>query len=115
MRCLVAVLLLAACSGDDAHKQTTMRSPTTAPSPAGAAAAADAGPHDAATAELTAVALTEAMAAPYWTTPDEVAAAQQFALERWQPALTGFETALAAAMTTGADDDRKARIRLMIG
>jgi soluble lytic murein transglycosylase len=51
------------------------------------------------------------MAAPYWTTADEREAAQQFALESWRPAIAAFETALAAAH----DDDRKARIRLMIG
>jgi len=37
------------------------------------------------------------MAAPYWTTPDEQRAAQAFALEQWQPAMSAFEAALAAA------------------
>src|SRR6185295_15549749 len=50
-------------------------------------------------------------------TPAEIAAAQQFALERWQPALAGFETALAQppATTAPTDDARRARLRLMIG
>jgi soluble lytic murein transglycosylase len=124
MRCLVPIHILVAgvvscagacvgaCSGDDAHKQTTMRARAETAASAGDAAIAD-GP----LAAVAAVApsgptpLTEDMAAPYWTTPDELAASQQFALESWRPAIEGFEAALAAAH----DDDRKARIRLMIG
>ncbi|MBC7975034.1 MAG: transglycosylase SLT domain-containing protein, partial [Myxococcales bacterium] len=55
--------------------------------------------------------LTEAMAAPYWTTPEEVTAAQQFALELWQPARAAFE----AALSKTTDADRQARLHLMIG
>ena len=107
MRRLVPILVLVvACSGDDAHKQTTMHAPSVvAPAaearPAGAAVPAAPGPTP----------LTEAMAAPYWTTADELEAARQFALEGWRPAMAAFEAALAAAR----DDDRKAHLRLMIG
>ena len=103
MRRLLLLLLIAGCSGDDTHKPTTPR-PT-----AGAAAPVTPKPEESAPSSPSA--LTEAMAAPYWTTPDELAAAQQFALEAWQPAETGFEAVL--AKTT--DDDRKAHVRLMIG
>jgi soluble lytic murein transglycosylase len=51
------------------------------------------------------------MAAPYWTTPGEQAAAKQFALEQWQPARAGFEAALAGAR----DDEHQAHLHLMIG
>jgi soluble lytic murein transglycosylase len=66
---------------------------------------------DPAPADPKATPLTEGMAAPYWTTPKELEAAQKFALESWQPAMAAFEAALAAT----SDDDRKAHIRLMIG
>ena len=102
MRRLVPLLvLLSGCSGDDSHKQPTMRPHVAAP--------ADAAPADAAPA--TPSALTEAMAAPYWTTPDEQAAAQAFALEQWPAARAGFEAALAKA----GDGERQARLHLMIG
>lgn len=102
-----------ACSGDDSHKQATLHppaelaaTPAPAPAPTPAMAAGDAAVGDAKPA-----ALTEAMAAPYWKTADELAGAQQFALERWQPAMAAFEAALAQA----TDDERKAHLRLMIG
>ncbi len=104
MRRLVPFLVLVACSGDDAHKQPTMRPPPAAP-------ASDAASPDAAPTDATPPALTEAMAAPYWTTPDEVTAAQQFALELWQPARAAFE----AALSKTTDADRQARLHLMIG
>jgi soluble lytic murein transglycosylase len=111
MRRLVPLLVLVvACSGDDAHKQPTIHT-LTAPAPVPMpviSAVADAGTTTAAPRPTP---LTEAMAAPYWTTADELEAARQFALERWRPALAGFEAALAAAK----DDDRKAHLRLMIG
>lgn len=101
MRRLVPFLvLLAACSGDDAHKQPTMR-PYVAPADASVADAAPAGP----------TALTEAMAQPYWTSPEETAAAQAFALEQWPSARAAFEAALGKTK----DEDRKARLHLMIG
>jgi len=108
MRRLVPLLVMVvACSGDDAHKQTTIRT--------SAAPAADgAEPRDAGAAppvDAPATALTEAMVAPYWTTPAELEASRQFALESWRPAVTGFEAALAIATS----DDRKAHLRLMIG
>jgi tetratricopeptide (TPR) repeat protein len=106
----VSVILSGACSGDDTHRAVPTR-------PSATALPADAPSPDAAPAESKPTALTEAMVAPYWTTPEELAAAQQFALERWQPAMAGFETALAAPAATTApiDDGRKARLRLMIG
>lgn len=99
-----------ACSGDDSHKQSTIHAPVAPLQPPTVASDA-ARPSDARPADPAPAALTEAMAAPYWTTPDERAAAEQFALERWQPARTRFEAALAAA----TDPERKARLHLMIG
>src|SRR5206468_11855896 len=57
--------------------------------------------------------LTESMAAPYWSSPDERLAAQQFALEQWPAARGSFEALLAAA--PAPPEDRKARLHLMIG
>jgi soluble lytic murein transglycosylase len=120
MRCLVPILAqvvacavvscVASCSGDDSHKQTTMRARSEVTPPAapggGDAAIAQAPPVPSGPTPL-----TEEMAAPYWTTADEIEGARQFALERWGPAIAAFETALVAAR----DDARKARLRLMIG
>jgi soluble lytic murein transglycosylase len=120
LACLLA--LVAACSGDDTHKSTMPRAtPAHAGQAAGSAGSAGSSDPGAAAdpdeAALPAggqpTALTEAMAAPYWTAPGEQAAAQHFALERWQPALAGFEAELAAA--PAGDDARKARLHLMIG
>jgi soluble lytic murein transglycosylase len=113
MRRLVPLLVLVvACSGDDAHKQTTMHPRGVPSAPSVPVAKADpVADATAPPAEPRPTALTEAMAAPYWTTADELEAAKQFALERWQPARVAFEAALAAAQ----DDDRKAHLRLMIG
>ncbi|TMQ03871.1 MAG: hypothetical protein E6J91_45445 [Deltaproteobacteria bacterium] len=58
------------------------------------------------------------MAAPYWTTPDEKLAAQQFTLEQWQPAMAAFEAALAALPAADLTADmagHRARLHLMIG
>jgi len=132
MRRLVSVLVLVvscgascgvSCSGHDAHKQPTMHAPL-APQAVDAAPTGPTAPSD-----LAPIALTEAMAASYWTTPDELAGAQQFALEQWQPARTAFEAALARttipvdrrSQIAGAgglaprEIDRQARLRLMIG
>ncbi|HEY0190314.1 MAG TPA: hypothetical protein VGC42_04280, partial [Kofleriaceae bacterium] len=80
MRRLPLLLLIAlGCSGDDAHKPTTPRpaaaSTATVTAPAPKPEPLPSGP----------TALTEAMAQPYWTSPDELAAAQQLGLEAWQP------------------------------
>jgi len=113
MRRLVPFLvLIVACSGDDAHKQTTMHAPGGAPVVFPPPVVGDARPAgDAAPAAPRPTPLTEAMVAPYWTTPTELEAARLFALESWRPARVAFEAALAAA----TDDDRKAHLRLMIG
>ncbi len=116
MRRLVPFLvLLVACSGDDVLKQTTMHARNGAPeasAPPGVPGVGNARPAgDTAQTAPMPTPLTEAMAAPYWTTPGELEAARQFALENWQPARTAFEAALAAT----TDDDRKAHLRLMIG
>jgi soluble lytic murein transglycosylase len=102
---LAVLLVLVACSGDDTHKQTTVRTPAARPPPPAPRAAA------APPADPGAKSLTEAMAAPYWTKANELEGAEHFALEHWPQALTAFEDALA----TAADDERKARIHLMIG
>lgn len=62
MRRLVPFLVLVACSGDDSHKQPTIRPRVVA--------SADAGAGDVAPSEAAPTALTEAMAAPYWTAGD---------------------------------------------
>lgn len=118
MRPLACLLLLVvacsgSCSGDDAHKQSTLpRATAQAASPRVGATPAGAGP--AAPAATPATPLTEAMAAPYWASPDERLAAQQFALEQWAAARASFEALLAAAPAQAAED-RKARLHLMIG
>jgi len=123
MRRLVPVIILiasaacsGACSGDDSHKKPTMHlpgsaGPGAAPAAPATAPVAAARADDPAPGDARPTPLTEAMAAPYWKTPDELLAAQHHALEHWQPAMAGFEAALAAA----TDDDRKAHLRLMIG
>lgn len=112
MACLLA--LVVACSGDDTHKTTTPRAaPHAAPRPEAGPGPGDAAPAGTPAAAAAPAPLTEAMATPYWTTPGERLAAQKFALEQWQPALAGFEAALAAA--PAGDDGRKARLHLMIG
>ncbi|HEX2690169.1 MAG TPA: transglycosylase SLT domain-containing protein [Kofleriaceae bacterium] len=109
-RLLFLLVLVVACSGDNAHKQTTIhaRGMTMAGTPQAPDARTSG---DAAPVDPKATPLTETMAAPYWTTPDELEAARRFALENWQLARAAFETALAAT----TDEDRKAHIRLMIG
>src|SRR5437868_4669377 len=115
MRPLAWLLVLTvACSGDDALKQSTMHPVGVAPAPSSPGPTGDGAVREPAPAAPAAAptALTEDMAAPYWTTPDEQRAAQQFALEQWQPAMTAFEAALAAAPAGG---DQAARLHLMIG
>jgi len=115
---LVAACSGAACSGDDAHKQSTMRPRAAQPPEAvGVPGAGDAALHTPAAAAAP-TALTEDMVAPYWTTAGERLAAQQFGLEQWQLAMAAFEAALAAAPAGpagGADDGQRARLHLMIG
>src|SRR6185369_6980259 len=97
LACLLLLIVLSpgACSGDDAHKQTTMPRGTPSATPP-AASAAPAGASPVPPAPPAATSLTEAMAAPYWSAPDERLAAQQFALEQWPAARRAFEALLAA-------------------
>src|SRR5215470_14286845 len=92
MRPLVCLLaLVVACSGDDAHKQSTIHPGSVAQAPVAVAAAATGAADAGAPAAPAPTALTEDMVASYWTSSDERLAAQQFALEQWQPAMTAFE------------------------
>ena len=103
------------CSGDDSHKQTTMRARSGSLPPATRAAgrAAPTPRPPAATDRSGPTPLTEAMAAPYWTTPDELAGAQQFALEQLAGRRT---TAFEAALRRGhATTIARRASRLMIG
>jgi soluble lytic murein transglycosylase len=110
-----AVLVLVACSGNDAHKPTTMPVPTRGLPAIDGATAAAAPVVPAATSSPVgppaAVPLTEAMVASHWTTAEERAGAQQFALENWPAARAAFQKALASA----GDVAHKARLHLMIG
>lgn len=103
---LVVLLVLVACSSDDAHKQATLRVPAAPPAPPASPSAPEDTP-----ADPRGVALTEAMAAPYWKNANELEGAEHFALEHWLKARVAFESALAAA----PDNEHKARISLMIG
>jgi soluble lytic murein transglycosylase len=110
----VVAPVVVACSSDDSHKQSTIPRDTAAlPAELVPGAAVAAAPGDPGAGSAPAP-LTEAMAAPYWAAPDEQRAAQQFALEQWQPAMAAFGAILAAAPAS-APDDRKARLHLMIG
>ena len=115
MRLVCLLALVVACSGDDAHKQSTIHPAPVAQTPAAGPAAT--APGDASTpVAAPPTALTEDMVASYWTTADEQLAAQHFALEQWQPAIAAFEAALAAIPSdAGPDADRAARLHLMIG
>jgi soluble lytic murein transglycosylase len=98
--CWVTLCLIAcACSGDDSHRQATLK--PHAPPPADAPPAVPPG---------TPAPLTEAMAVPYFTVGPAGDGARAFALEKWQEALAGFTKARATA--TGAD---VARLELLIG
>ncbi len=98
------VVLVAACSGDDGHKQSTLH-PTATQTPVAA-------PADAAVAEPTnpPAPLSEDMATPYFTEGDAAAGAAAFAKGAWADARAAFVKARATA--TGMD---AARLDLMIG
>jgi soluble lytic murein transglycosylase len=78
------VLLICACSGEDAHRHAV------APRPEAATAAAT--PADAGVSEVTGAPakLDESMTVSYWTTPEEKDAASRFALEDWAGAKAAF-------------------------
>ena len=94
-RAALIVALVCACGGDDSHRHTKAPRPAPPVKPA----------------EVTAVGLSEAMVASYWTTPDERAAATRFALEDYKAAREGFDRARKATQ----DPQRIARIELMLG
>ena len=98
MRWVVLSVLLFACSGDDAHRQATLKPH---------APAADAAPPP---PPGTPAPLTEAMAVPYFTTGPAGDGARAFALEKWPEAMAGF--AKARAKASGAE---AARLDLLIG
>jgi soluble lytic murein transglycosylase len=107
MRHLTAIVCLAACSGDDSHKQSTMHAK---PAPAPADAAPVTPPTDAAPPAATGQ-LTEAMAMPYFASGDAAEGAKQFALENWKDALAAFTKARAAEK----DPMMAGRLDLVIG
>src|SRR5690348_13952573 len=102
-RWLAAVVLVWACSGDDTHRQRA-----TTP---GSGGPGDAAPAEAAAAPEQAGALSDALVASYWKTPDERDGAAKFAAQDWAGAKTAFDQARAAEK----DDTRAARIELMLG
>ncbi len=65
----------------------------------------------AAPASTDATGLSEASVQSYWTTPDELAGAAKFALEDYKAAAEAFGRARAATK----DEDRAARLELMLG
>lgn len=101
------------CSGDDGHRQPTIKShaapPIIAPD-ADAALPAPAAP------AATPAPLAEEMAAPYFTAGPAAAGARAFALEKWPDALAEFGKAHAAAKRDPAATPADvARLDLMLG
>jgi len=111
MQRLCVVLLVVACSGDDAHRQATLHPKVPASPPV---AAGDAPPPPPATPPVATPAviapLSEAMAMPYFKTGDAAVGATAFAAQHWTDARTAFE----AARKTATGDDA-ARLELMLG
>ena len=106
------LVLLVACSGDDAHRQTTLHPKVPTPPATGSGDAAAAAPVTPPVAPATgAVApLSESMATPYFTTGDAQVGATAFAAQQWKEARAAFE--LARKTATGED---AARVDLMLG
>jgi len=107
------LLLVAACSGDDAHRQSTLHpkvgaTPATGSGDAATAAPPVAQPVEAATGVV--APLSEAMATPYFRTGDAATGATAFAAQQWKDARAAFE--LARKTATGED---AARLDLMLG
>jgi soluble lytic murein transglycosylase len=99
------LVCLVACSGDDSRHHPTAPHPEAAVTPVEA-------PADAAPVITGAPApLTEAMVAPYWTSPEEQTGATRFALEDW----TGAKTAFTAVRAKTKDEARIARLELVLG
>jgi soluble lytic murein transglycosylase len=92
-----------ACSGDDNHRHTRTPKPATAalataPTSTPAVATGSAG-------------LSEAAVASYWKTPDELEGVTKFSLEDYKAAAAAFQR----ARTATKDEDRLARIDLILG
>ncbi|MEO8706568.1 MAG: transglycosylase SLT domain-containing protein [Kofleriaceae bacterium] len=103
----VVVVCAVACSGDDAHKQSTIGPKP----PVGDAGSAAVGSGSGSAAPTGAPApLLEGMATPYFQTGDAAEGAKAFALEQWRDAQAAFVKARATA--TGED---AARLDLMLG
>ncbi|MBS1118050.1 MAG: Lytic transglycosylase catalytic [Deltaproteobacteria bacterium] len=99
---------LAACSGDDSHKLSTLHPAVVG---AGGSAVVDGGSGSGSAVLTGAVApLTESMAMPYFQTGDAGDGMRAFALEKWADAQAAFTR----ARTTAKGDD-VARIELLIG
>ncbi|MDB4953873.1 MAG: Lytic transglycosylase catalytic [Myxococcales bacterium] len=100
------VVVLVACSGDDSHRHVaaSQQGSVVPPAPVVADAAVVVVPPGSAP-------LSEQMATSYWTTANELEGATQFALHNWKAARDAF----ALARTGTKDDDRAARIELMLG
>jgi hypothetical protein len=85
---VTAIVWLAACSGDDSHKKSTMHAELPAPTPGGDAAPV-APPER---PRPRAPPADRAMAMPYFATGD-AAEGRQFGLENWRDARTAFTAA----------------------
>ena len=108
MHRLCVVLVVAACSGDDSHRQATLP-PKTSSQPLAAPADAATAPTPVATAAVVAP-LSEAMATPYFQTGDAKVGATAFAAQQWKDARAAFDLARRSAVGEDA-----ARLDLMLG
>jgi len=107
---LWVVLVLAACSGDDAHRQSTLHPKVPTAAGSGDAAAPTTPPPAPPVATGAVAPLSEAMATPYFQTGDAQVGAKAFAAQKWKDARAAFE--LARKTATGED---AARLDLMLG
>ncbi len=108
MRCFWVVLVVSACSGDDAHRQSTLH-PKAQPPVVQAGAGTPEPPIPASTPGPPAP-LSEAMATPYFQTGDARDGAQAFTLEKWADARAAF-----ARARTKATGEEVPRLELMLG
>ena len=97
----VVLVLACACSGEDTHRHRASEPVASAGRDAGAAY----------TVPEQAGALSDALVASYWRTPDEREGAARFAAEDWPAAAAAFGKARAATK----DDAQAARLDLMLG
>lgn len=104
------VLLVVACSGDDAHKHSTMHPRVATPAPVEAPAIAPPPVSEPVAPVGDPAPFSEAMATPYFQTGDAAVGAKAFAAQKWTDARTAFER----ARKTATGDDA-ARLDLMLG